>query len=367
MNGRRSQSLLLNLGFNLLFWTALFTLILAIRYYDIGNIAFLQMDVHIPAIRIYGNGLVLGILIGIPYSMMELYLKSKGLYRKSLFGIIILRSLVQFGITSFILTVIAYVNFYLDVKSGGINHIEVSAGDYLLSATVIFLFIGAFAGNLILGVFRTLQLKIGEEIFYQLLMGKYSPAKEEERAFMFLDLKSSTTIAEKLGHKQYSFFIQDCFSDLHPAVIETEALVYQYVGDEAVLTWDFESAIKNGNCLKAFYVFERQLISRKEYYAKKYGVVPVFKAGVNIGKVMVAEVGVIKREIAYHSDVLNTAARIQEQCNEKKSPLLAAEDVVEHVRGVRHNFTFREKGGVYLRGKTKKVNMFEVLEKPEYL
>ncbi|HZJ21487.1 MAG TPA: hypothetical protein VFD35_14195 [Pricia sp.] len=111
----------------------------------------------------------------------------------------------------------------------------------------------------LIGVFRTLQLKIGEQIFYKLLVGRYRPAQEENRAFMFLDLKSSTTIAEQLGHSKYSFFIQDCFKDLHPAVLQCKAMVYQYVGDEAVLTWDSDMALQNSNCIRAFFVFDKQL------------------------------------------------------------------------------------------------------------
>lgn len=335
-------------------------LILAIRYYDIGNIAFVQMDIDIPAIRIYGNGIVLGVLIGLPYTFMEVFLKHRGLYRNSLLRIMTSRLLIQFLITATFLTIIAYVNYYLDIKNGEIDG-TVGFDRYIFSATVMFLFIGAFIGNIILSVFRTLQQKIGEDVFYQLLLGKYSPAKEEERAFMFLDLKSSTTIAEQLGHEKYSFFIQDCFSDLHPAVVKTRAMVYQYVGDEAVLTWDSEMAVARANCLNAYFEFERQLQSKRDYYQERYGVVPTFKAGVNIGKVMVAEVGVIKREIAYHSDVLNTAARIQGQCNEKNARLLVSEGVFNKL-GSDERYTFTEKGNVLLRGKNDEVRIFEVNE-----
>ena len=357
---KRTKTFLVNASFNVIFWIGLFMLVLAIRYYDIGNIAFVQMDIHIPPIRIYGNGIILGILIGLPYSLMEVFLKNRGLYKNSLLRIMTSRLAIQFLITATFLTIIAYVNYYLDVRNGAIDE-GIGFDRYIFSATVMFLFIGAFIGNVILSVFRTLQQKIGEDVFYQLLLGKYSPAKEEERAFMFLDLKSSTTIAEELGHEKYSFFIQDCFSDLHPAVVKTRAMVYQYVGDEAVLTWDAEMAVTRSNCINAFFEFERQLQSKKEYYAKTYGVVPSFKAGVNIGKVMAAEVGVIKREIAYHSDVLNTAARIQGQCNEKNARLLVSEDVYTKLDSD-ERFRFTEKGKVLLRGKNDEVRIYEVNE-----
>ena len=55
---------------------------------------------------------------------------------------------------------------------------------------------------------------------------------------------------------------------------------------------------------------------------KKFGIMPEFKAGMNCGFVTVAEVGEIKKEIAYHGDVLNTAARIQNQCNVHNKDIL---------------------------------------------
>ena len=79
---------------------------------------------------------------------------------------------------------------------------------------------------------------------------------------------------------------------------------------------------------------------------------------------MAAEVGVVKREIAYHSDVLNTAARIQGQCNEKNAWLLASEEVVKRLEP-NHGFQIVEKGEVLLRGKGEQVRIFEVLEKPK--
>ena len=43
------------------------------------------------------------------------------------------------------------------------------------------------------------------------MTGYYQKPKEESKIFMFLDLQSSSKIAELLGHEKYSDFIQDCF------------------------------------------------------------------------------------------------------------------------------------------------------------
>lgn len=349
----------MNFLFNIVFWILLFLFVLAVRYYEIGKIAFAQSEVVIPNIKIYGNAIVLGVLIGIPYSIMEYMMKNENLYKHSLVRIILNRTIVQYVITGIVLTLVASLNFYQDIINGVIQIYRVSITDYIFSATVKFLFIAALVGNVILTIFRTLQLKIGEDIFFELLTGKYSPAQEEDRAFLFIDLKSSTTIAEQLGHVKYSHFIQDCFKDLHPSVVKTKAMVYQYVGDEAVLTWNTKNALHNNNCIHAFFLFSNQLESRRDYYMKKYGQQPFFKAGLNLGKVMTAEVGVIKREIAFHSDVLNTAARIQALCNEKNAALLASEAIVKNLSSS-DQLQIIEKGAVSLRGKNISVNIFEI-------
>ena len=46
-------------------------------------------------------------------------------------------------------------------------------------------------------------------------------------------------------------------------------------------------------------------------YLKKYELVPEFKAGVHYGTVTAGEIGIIKRDITFSGDVLNTAAALR--------------------------------------------------------
>ena len=84
-------------------------------------------------------------------------------------------------------------------------------------------------------IVRQVNLMLGENNLSKLLRGNFYSPREEERIFMFLDLQSSTKHAENLGHIKYSKMIQDCFNDLG-VVVEDEAEIYQYVGDEVILT-----------------------------------------------------------------------------------------------------------------------------------
>ncbi len=201
--------------------------------------------------------------------------------------------------------------------------------------------------------------KFGQGVLLSFLLGKYHRPKEDDRIFMFMDLKSSTTYAEKLGHIKYSQFIQDCFFDITDVITKYDAKIYQYVGDEVVLSWSIKEGIEQGHCINTFFAYDTLIKSKKNYYQNEYGIIPEFKAGLHLGKVTVAEVGEIKKELAYHGDVLNTAARIQGKCNDFQKRLLISESMKTKLEN-QHLFDFSGIGDVSLKGKAKSLNLYEV-------
>jgi len=183
--------------------------------------------------------------------------------------------------------------------------------------------------------------------------------REDEAVFEFsLSLGQKRPLAEKLGHIKFSNLLKDCFYDF-AIVDDYRAEIYQYVGDEEVISWPLAQGFKNNNFLKAFFAFDELLSKRSEYYEKQHGVKPFFKSGANMGHVVVTEVGEIKREITYHGDSLNTAARIQGMCNELKSQMLIPEGLYQMVKNT-HEFSFADVGSARLKGKEKKVHLYNV-------
>ena len=93
---------------------------------------------------------------------------------------------------------------------------------------------------------------IGIDTLNNFFLGKYHHPVEEERIFMFVDMKSSTTIAEKLGHVKYFEMLKDYFFDLSGAVIDHSGAIYQYAGDEMILTWKLKDGLKKITVYSAF-------------------------------------------------------------------------------------------------------------------
>ncbi len=180
----------------------------------------------------------------------------------------------------------------------------------------------------------------------------------EYRVFMFLDMCSSATVAEEVGHYNYSLLLQECFIDLSEILQEYDAEVYQYVGDEAVLTWKVKEGFKRQQCIELYEAFSVRLLEKKELYQLKFGLVPKFKASINEGLVTVAEIGQIKTEIAYHGDVLSTAARVRDLCNDYNTSLLITQSFFEQLTSFEQD-NFRPIETTILRGKKRPVTIYK--------
>ena len=193
------------------------------------------------------------------------------------------------------------------------------------------------------------------------MLAAVMPAKprEEERIFVFLDLNKSTELAEQLGHLRYSQLLRDCFADLAPLMRKYRGEVYQYVGDEVILSWQAGQRWMPAGAVSLFFEFENRLQERGSHYVETYGVLPSFKASIHGGKVVVARLGRLRQHKVYHGDVLNACARMLEVARQIGSRLVVSEPVAESLQ-VSDPFIVRWRGHVSLRGKSGLHHLFSV-------
>ena len=302
--------------------------------------------------------ILLGILYGISLGSIDYYF-DKNIFRKKPLGkVLLLKTIISLGILILLFLFIRFilfdfVNTTLHYKPGlTLNDKSWKYLFYLVSVYYFFM-------SLVINFINQVNKKYGPGVLIPLLLGKYRNPREEERIFMFMDLKSSTSLAEELGHLKYSSFIRDCFMDINHVLLPFNAQVYQYVGDEIVLTWKLSDGLKDLSCIRFFFACENYFRDRNLYYTKNYGFLPLFKAGLHLGQVTAVEIGEIKRDIAYHGDTLNTTARIQSACNEYNKKFLVSEIVLEKL-GLVNNLSAEPLGPIQLRGKTTKIGIASV-------
>jgi adenylate cyclase len=301
---------------------------------------------------------ILGVLYGVSLGLAEYYLDRTIFRRLTLGRVIIFKTVMSVTLLAFLLSVLRFVLFdFLIAPSLYLSGATLNdrSWDYLFSLLLIYYFFM----TLVISFINQVNKKYGPGVLVPLLLGRYRNPKEEERIFMFMDLKSSTATAEKLGHLKYSAFIRDCFADINEVLYPFSAQVYQYVGDEVVVMWPEREGLKNNVCIGFYFACKKQFETRSEYYTSHYGFLPAFKAGLHIGKVTVVEIGEIKRDIAYHGDTLNTTARIQSVCNEFEKDFLASEYMMKRI-GTVENIKTEHLGMILLRGKTNEVGIVSV-------
>jgi len=276
---------------------------------------------------------------------------------------LIIRLFIYTIIILFVVFSVVYLNYYLEdgitLREGIQRYYTrnmVETNDFFdgLSYAVISAFLLTF--------FSELNLIIGRGRILNYLSGKYYKPIEDERILMFLDISSSTTIAEKIGHLKYSAFIKDFIYELHNAILLTEAEIIQYVGDELLLMWDMKKGIRNNNCVRLFFLAEEQIVRKKQDFIDKYGVYPQFKAGVHFGKMIIMEVGSLKKEIAHYGDSMNTAARIRSTCNEVQKELLISEVLLKKLN-LSDEYDVEHLGPFVLKGKEEKVELAAIEKK----
>ena len=207
--------------------------------------------------------------------------------------------------------------------------------------------------------YKEVSDNMGQVVSYNFFTGKYHQPQVEYRVFMFLDMKSSTSHAEKLGHIKYFQLLKDYYADLSKPILYHGGEIYQYVGDEIVITWKDKKEFAK-NALDCFFSLKRALDNRGDKYLSKYNIVPTFKAGIHYGQVTTGEIGLIKKEIVFTGHTLNTTARIQSLCNEFEVELIVSEVFLE-VLNSKDSYDFKSLGEVKLRGRNQGIELFSVI------
>ncbi len=223
--------------------------------------------------------------------------------------------------------------------------------------------ISAVVVSFAVSTYFQIERLVGKNLLKNYLRGKYRKPKKEIRVFMFLDLRSSTTLSEKLGNDVYYSFLNDAIYEMSESIVQTKAQIYQYVGDEIVFTWPLEKGITGNNCLRLYEKICDQLESKKSYFMKNYGYQPKFKAALHAGIVLAAEIGHIKKDIVYSGDVLNVTSRMESLCNKFEADVLISKSLF-NLLDKKHEIMYEDLGAITLKGKDEKLELIKI-HKPD--
>jgi len=307
------------------------------------------------------SGLFIGLLFGITNGILEVFI-FKQKFRRINFGYTVILKTILF-VAAFITTVTLFILIknYLFASLGIFEKpLETEITGFFNSP--VFYKHGIYAVLFSFGINFFLQVdkKMGKNVLLNLFFGRFHRPRRQERIIMFVDLTSSTAIAEKIGDHKYSAFLKDFFYDLDEIISNTKGAVYQYVGDEVVVLWDVKDGTENNNCIRCYFEAQNSIYQKNDKYIKLYGVSPEFKAGIHLGEVIVTEVGGLKSEIAYHGDSMNTASRLCTAAKNYNTGLLISAELLSYLQNIDDAYQVESIGLVKFRGKEHDIAAFAV-------
>ena len=206
----------------------------------------------------------------------------------------------------------------------------------------------------------TLNRLIGPGVFRNFLLGRYHTPREEERALLFIDLADSTAIAERDGATRFLELMNEFVHDIGAALEGSGGTIYQYVGDEAIITWRLDEKTPDiSGAVEVVFRLYARVEARGDDYRSRFGVVPSFRAALHAGPVVVGEMGDSKLEIVLLGDTVNTTARIEQSCRELDRDFLASAEALALVT-LPPGVVSEEMPPVGLKGKSRQVRLFAV-------
>jgi adenylate cyclase len=204
---------------------------------------------------------------------------------------------------------------------------------------------------------------IGANVLGYFATGVYRQPKAEERIFLFLDLEGSTRLAERLGSARYFELLRRFVDDLTEPVLESLGEIYQYAGDEVVITWPLDKGVRSANCVRCFFAIRTMVERNGGRYTAAFGAVPRFRGGLHGGIVTAGEIGDLRQQIVFVGDILNTAARLEEYAKRTGVDLVISGPLLHRLtlpRGVMATPC----GDLEIRGKAARVTAFSVTGGP---
>lgn len=200
---------------------------------------------------------------------------------------------------------------------------------------------------------------VGRGTFRDLILGRYRRPRRERRFFLFVDVVGFTPIAERLGPLQAHRMLALLFSAVAEPIADRRGEIYQYVGDEIVITWTEAQGLREARPIRCFFEMQAALGRMAAEFDQRFGAVPQLRAALHLGEVVAGEVGEQRRAIVFHGDVVNTTSRLEQAAREHGCSYIVSADALQalgRISGVR----CRDLGALVLRGRQEPIRAWAI-------
>ncbi len=185
--------------------------------------------------------------------------------------------------------------------------------------------------------------------------------KRAEVSVLFADIRGFTSISEQLSAVEVTKILNEYFSQLVPVIEEYNGILNKFMGD-AILAI-FGEPIKDENhpvnAVKCADKILKKVKNLQEKWLNEGKPKIEIGIGISTGEVFIGNIGSEERlEYTVIGDTVNTASRIENYNKVYRTNFLISEETYLRVQKYVDVIKIRE---VQIRGKAKKINIYEVL------
>ena len=189
--------------------------------------------------------------------------------------------------------------------------------------------------------------------------------KRAELSILFADIRGFTSISEKLQPEEVTNILNEYFSEMEPIISKYKGVLNKFIGDAVLVIfgdpiYDKDHALNAVKCANS-------MLKRVKYLQEKWiqeGKPKIeIGVGINTGEAFVGNIGSQNRlEYTVIGDAVNLASRIEGYNKVYKTRFLISHSTYMKVRNYVDVIKIKE---VTIRGKAKKIDIYEVLRMNE--
>ena len=181
---------------------------------------------------------------------------------------------------------------------------------------------------------------------------------EKEMSILFSDIRSFTTLSEKMNPSQNFLFINEYLKRMSPIVKKNKGVIDKYIGDAIMALFIHYP----DDAVSAAVEMQQALHQYNEQRVKDGDLAIQIGIGINTGKMMLGTIGGSQRmEGTVISDAVNLAARIEGMTKMYGASILITDQTLHQLVDP-YKYTTRMLDQVIAKGKSEPVIVFEILD-----
>lgn len=267
-----------------------------------------------------------------------------------------------------IFIIIFIIAYFIAYKLAFDKQILINLTGTLVAIGVSYVFAGtykfAFKENVNKKIENILSKYISKDIKNKVLKSESATqlgGKRSEITVMFADIRGFTSLSETRKAEEVSQLLNEYFSELEPIITKYNGVINKFIGDAVLVIFGDPTPDKfhAKNAVKCAYELRNKVKDIKQRWLDEGKPKIDIGIGINTGEAFIGNVGTENRfEYTVIGDTVNIASRIEDYNKIYKTHILISENTYNKISQIVDVIKIRE---VSIKGKTKKINIYEVL------